>query len=137
MSLYQRDGVDELLSVLADAKRRAVLSVLHKRRNAMAVEDLAAALAAERPDRVRTELRHTHLPKLASVDLVLYDAQAGSVAATERVRRVQPLLDAIREVERDRSPWLFGMPFEPAIRSQQAMAAYWMESWGRQFESLE
>lgn len=137
MPVGQHEGVDELLSVLANANRRAVISVLRKQRDATTVDDLAAEICEECADRIRTELRHTHLPKMASADLVVYDADAGTVETTDRIREVQPVLDAVRDLERDRRPWMFGVAFEPTIRSQQAMAEYCMESFERQLQSLE
>lgn len=79
----QPEGVDELLTVLADRHRRAVLAYFHD-----SVEDVASvadlANAIEKQNHGGTEyltatLHHSTLPKLAAFDVLNYDTSEGMV----------------------------------------------------------
>jgi hypothetical protein len=78
--------------LLADEQRRAVLSCLAANDGAVAVEDLARAVAARErgveesavdPETVRNrrdDLFQQHLPKLTPTGVVAYDSLLGTVA---------------------------------------------------------
>lgn len=84
--------VDDLFGLLADRRRRAVLSELAKRRTSVSPRALARAVAArEREtdattppastiDAVHATLHHTHLPKLDAAGLVRYEREDRTVA---------------------------------------------------------
>lgn len=87
---------DDAFALLADPRRRRVLAVLDDRRRAT-VEDLANALADGADDRARlaASLTHGHLPKLADAGVVVYDADAGVVEATDAVERLLSIVDPV------------------------------------------
>lgn len=76
-------STDELLRVVSDRRRRAVLN--HLRENgdgAVTVDELVDGIPAdERTARARVELqlRHVHLPKLDAAGIVEYDAGSATV----------------------------------------------------------
>lgn len=83
--------VSDLHAVLADERRRATLTDLADRSAPVDVEALARSVAARESDRspesvpselverVHVTLHHVHLPKLADLGLVEYDATANAV----------------------------------------------------------
>lgn len=83
----QGPGVSELQGLLADERRRRVLSALVDSSTPVRVESVARTVAAEevdaepdtvpaeRVERVQVALHHCHLPKLADADLVDYDSE--------------------------------------------------------------
>lgn len=99
------EPLDEVFEALANARRRAALDCLANASRSLAVADLADEIArreatdADEPvskpsvQAVRTTLRHTHLPKLASVDAVEWNRDrttvriADSTNAAEQLRR--------------------------------------------------
>ncbi|MFC7156631.1 hypothetical protein ACFQPA_14365 [Halomarina halobia] len=98
------------LSLVAHAHRRAVLYCLLETDEPMTRDELAARIIAwdeategdpsdEVHRRVCTELAHTHLPKLAAVDVIEYDTRHGDVVLTERVNDLLPLLELLRPVD--------------------------------------
>jgi len=78
---------DELLRLVADRRRRMVLTYLRRRGTSdIRVDDPAAAVADDRTDaighryeRVLIELRHDHLPRLADAVVVEYGQQRDTV----------------------------------------------------------
>lgn len=86
---------DAPVDVLTDRRRRRVLACLRERDAPMALADLARDVAArasnaspadvsvDRARRVRIDLYHVHLPKLADAGLVAFDADERTVRPTE------------------------------------------------------
>jgi hypothetical protein len=100
------EGVDAMLDVLGSRHRRRVLSAVLDAPTPVALEELAAAVAARedgtkavevspsRRDGLRTRLHHVHLAKLDDVGLVEYDADARMVAGTDTLQSVAASLAA-------------------------------------------
>jgi DNA-binding transcriptional ArsR family regulator len=86
---------DAVAVLLGDPRREAIASLVVGRRRHVAVDDLAAELRAAVPalrgalpedDRsLRIALHQVDLPQLATVGLVDYDRDAGTVARTDRL----------------------------------------------------
>lgn len=100
----------DLLEILTSDRRRRALAVLRDHSGRVSVAALSADLAADAgsdSQRVRFELRHTHLPKLAAAGLVSWDDEAGTVRTVARPpgadRRLERLLEAA-----DRHPDVIG-----------------------------
>lgn len=66
-----------MLDALAHQRRRHALYELRDADGAMAVESLADAVADDAGEQVVVSLHHQHLPRLADVGLVDYDARSG------------------------------------------------------------
>ena len=110
MSGSPSNGVDDVLKVLADSRRRHALCCL-QRHGELSLPDLAEEVtvreddaplpevSAERVSEVYFSLYHTHVPKLEEVGFVRYNQQRDLVTGLERidpaVRDVQGELDAI------------------------------------------
>lgn len=94
------DGLDEVLSRLANERQRILLTVLRGERGPMSEEELGLELVrrergATDPDSravdvATASLSYAHLPKLADVDLVDYDPEAGRVTY-----RAHPTLEEV------------------------------------------
>jgi DNA-binding transcriptional ArsR family regulator len=86
---------DAVAVLLGDPRREAIASLVVDRRRHVAVDDLAAELRAAAPtsrgtlpadDRtLRIALHQVDLPQLATVGLVDYDRDGGTVARTDRL----------------------------------------------------
>lgn len=98
---------DALFDALAHSYRRSTLALL-RGSSTVHVDDVVAHVAAnvrpgddESPDdvhsRVATAIHHVHLPKLAAVDLVAYDRESGTVAATDATDAAEPFLGIVSE----------------------------------------
>lgn len=91
--------IDDLLTSLADWRRRAVLRHLAARDDAgpVVIEAVAAAVAPDAADeeRLRVRLHHRHLPALDDAGLVEYDPASRTVRyrRDERVETLLALLD--------------------------------------------
>lgn len=107
---WDDDTFDALLALLIEARRRYVLSYLTDRPDdPVDVDDLEAAiLAQEQPrpgrvshrDRVRIDLHHVHLPKLADAGVIEYDPVDSSVQYTGP-DELADLLEATATLEAD------------------------------------
>jgi len=99
---------DSLLTACQDQHRRIVLAVLtEKEGRTLTLDDLTEVILeyddhtalGDASEGALTEIRrplyHTHLPKLASVGLVTYDADQRVVGPTEKFEQVQPTLSTI------------------------------------------
>lgn len=79
----QSDRLNDLLSLLADSERRAIITHLqYAASDTTSLETLVTVLAGDSPiarDSARIRLYHTHLPKLAQTPLLSYDQANGSV----------------------------------------------------------
>jgi len=73
--------------LLASERRRTTLEVLSQRITPVDLEELATAVAGretsvaseQHRERIRISLHHKHLPKMADMGVVDYDAEAGRV----------------------------------------------------------
>jgi len=97
--------VDTVVRALAVRSRRRVLTELVESADGtVGFEPLARRLALpEQADAlgvVVLGLLHRDLPHLEAAGLVEYDSRSETVAATDRIATVEPLLDAARRVER-------------------------------------
>jgi hypothetical protein len=89
-------------SILGNRRRRYTLEVLRGVEDSIGMRELCVAVAARENDitpddvrpkqrkRVYTALRQTHLPRLATADLVEYDRDRSVVAPTERLAVLDP-----------------------------------------------
>lgn len=84
----EAEGWDDVVACLADERRNTVLAVLDARgepvertelAREVAVREADGAASAEAVERLRAELHHVHLPRLAAAGLVEYDVEAGHV----------------------------------------------------------
>lgn len=80
--------VSTVFEVLSDERRRHLLYFLiDEARGRASVSDIADHIHSVDPgmarDTILVELRHRHLPKMDSADLVEYDGRAGSVRYLE------------------------------------------------------
>lgn len=91
-SLVSDPSLAQFFGVLADSRRRHVLSLTGARPGRTDVDELARSIAAlergegstESPSEsvrsVAVSLHHVHLPKLSAARIVEYDADAGTVS---------------------------------------------------------
>lgn len=74
------DTVDQIVKLLANERYRGVISYLQQTdRETMSVSELADELpegVTGKPDRVRLQLRHVILPRLADVGIIDFDARS-------------------------------------------------------------
>jgi DNA-binding transcriptional ArsR family regulator len=96
------DRIDRLLDALSHRRRRHALYELRGADGAVAVADLADAVAADLDaarDRVAASLHHHHVPKLSDAGLVDYDDRSGDVryAGGDLVSSWLDLLAAVEE----------------------------------------
>lgn len=100
-------SIDRILVALGDEHRRAVIRALNDAEaEPMGIDTLAELVAkrvqcgtlsaAEHRDRVRLTLHHTHLPKLATCGLILYDTDTQRIQNTtsELERDLLAVLDS-------------------------------------------
>lgn len=96
-------SLDTLYALLADRRRRTVLSILAARDRSMTVSDLASAILEfddadagsgyeDELTRIGVALVHVHLPRLADAGIVEYDATHGLVEPTAELDRLEPHL---------------------------------------------
>ena len=89
-------SLDVAFDVLADGRRRAVLSFLQDGGRAD-LQELAAHVTATDsavPDgRAAATLHHLHLPKLADAGVINYDSEQRTAVANDSIRRLEPYLE--------------------------------------------
>lgn len=102
--------VDDVLSLTSDSRRRQVLYCLLSNERTD-LQSLALQIAAWERDEtiasverdasqsVEISLHHNHLPKLAEIGVVEYDARAGDVVRGDRFADVESVVDELRAVE--------------------------------------
>lgn len=89
-------SMDAAFDVLADGRRRAVLSYLLGDRERADLEDLAAYVTTEvggADERAAATLHHLHLPKLADAGLISYDHEHRTAVARDSIRNLEPYLE--------------------------------------------
>lgn len=104
------DGTPELntvLDVCEHKHRRIVLAAFTDQHQSLSIDDLVKAIvkhnhhaspseaADERVTRIRTDLYHVHLPKLAEAGLIRYDSERQSVEPTAQLDRTESHLSVI------------------------------------------
>ncbi|MFC4541961.1 helix-turn-helix domain-containing protein [Halosolutus amylolyticus] len=120
-SLPSSDETDASFDALADPRRRAVLRALEGTERPVSLDELADRVSlAERSDerdpiaewgdallgsqrRVLISLRHVHVPKLADVGAVDFDADANTVAMRDPGAELLARLDPIEGTGDDTS----------------------------------
>lgn len=98
---------DELFSCLASARRRALVDALSSHDDPISDEELARQIAAcekgvsvddlstEAIQEVYFSLHHVHLPKLASADVIEYDADQNEVSQGSAFETAAEILDTV------------------------------------------
>lgn len=97
---------DEFFRVLASAVRRRVLFALLKNEQ-LSTEELAELLYGWESttgedatyERIRTELHHVHLPRLAASNLVEFEPETGTVTRVELPEEVRAVVRRSIEAE--------------------------------------
>jgi hypothetical protein len=93
--------MDELFEIFSHEHRRRVLVALADHNPQDEDEIVSASIAGENEasdealEHLRTELHHTHLPKLAEAGFVDWDSDADTVTRGPRFEEVEPLLGLI------------------------------------------
>lgn len=88
--------MDVAFEVLADDRRRVVVSYFLEDRERADLEDLAAHVTAEAgvtDDRAAATLHHFHLPKLADAGVIRYDDEQRLAVATDSIRDLEPYVE--------------------------------------------
>jgi hypothetical protein len=95
---------EEIFEILSNKRRRMVLYYLRQRDETVAVKELARQIAALENDipadelssqqrkRVYVSLYQTHLPKMATTNIIAYDKDNGTVALTGESSKVEQYL---------------------------------------------
>lgn len=92
----------ELLEVLANGRRRRVLTALDERSGAVSERALATELVesgqtGDDRRQVRSDLRHNHLPTLERAGLIVRDETDGAVRATDALGEMDPVYRRVLE----------------------------------------
>ncbi len=107
-----RLSLDHILRLLADSRRRVVLTLLQEH-GSLRLPDLAEEvvrietdtsipeLTEEEITRVYMELWHVHIPKLAEADVIEYDQQRDVVLLGDSVEEVAKFLPTDDRDDRD------------------------------------
>ena len=104
--------VSEFFGLLSSTLRRCVLYQLLQREQTTVEELSRWILTVDGPDsvaggpgddgeRLAVSLVHNHLPRLADLDLVTWDAGTGEVARGDVFEEAAPLLESVRSIERE------------------------------------
>jgi hypothetical protein len=98
-------SLDDEFEALAASRRRRALYVLSRTDDSTTLADLADAVASlpdddGDPEEVAASLHHVHLPKLAALDVVDYDADDDAVEAVGDSDRLCRLLSLTAANER-------------------------------------
>jgi two-component sensor histidine kinase len=100
-------ATDSLLHSLASARRRRILEILRAKEGPVSEAELAVLIARgpsqdrsdEGSDRIRTELHHVHLPKLARSGLIEWDRDRRVVSGCKGRQPGERLLEILRRIE--------------------------------------
>lgn len=103
---------DTHLTALANPYRRQLLVALlkHNPQEDNAIDPLNAIASTDtKPERIRTELVHNHLPKLADIGYIDWEKDRGKLSKGPSWDEISPLLRLVHE-HRDELPdgWLRG-----------------------------
>lgn len=105
MSTPEPIDTDEIFELLANERRRMLLTCLQDHDPPLALADVAQELAvreydvpldeipAEAVENLYMALYHSHIPKLNAYGVVAHDQEEDIVALTERVTLLQPYLE--------------------------------------------
>ena len=95
-------SLDVAFDILADGRRRAVLSYLIQDERQADLDELATHISAVEPTvadgQAATTLHHLHLPKLADAGLISYDSEQRTATANETIRTLKPYLEWANQV---------------------------------------
>lgn len=103
-------SLDEILRILGNRRRRALFYYLQEHEVAT-VDEVAAHLAAQEPEtpagegnvdhgeRIKLELVHTALPKLAASHFIDYDSRSGTVRYVDPPEHLQLILRVLARFE--------------------------------------
>mgnify|MGYP000144455536 CR=1 FL=1 len=99
--IHARLELGDVCSVLRSERRRRTVRLLADRGTEATIAELARTLAEADPEgasreEIELSLYHVHLPKLAELNAVRYDAGAGTVAITETGRQITQCVDGVR-----------------------------------------
>lgn len=108
---FASDGgqrADEILTALADARRRYVLYYLRDEKQASLAEIAKQIVAWEReasvdtvsdktPEKIKVQLYHSHLPKLREASIVEYDDRSKQLVLRDSPELVELCLDHCAE----------------------------------------
>ena len=90
-------SLDVAFDVLADGRRRAVISYLIQDERRVDLDELATHVTAVEPTaadgQAAATLHHLHLPKLADAGLISYDGTQQTVVADDSIRTLKPYLE--------------------------------------------
>lgn len=90
--------LDEMLRVLANEHRRRLLVALLEQDPQRGAKVPRAVHEGERElRRLRTELHHTHLPKLSDADYIQWDRENNVVEKGPKFDEIEPLLALMDE----------------------------------------
>ncbi|WP_293032032.1 ArsR family transcriptional regulator [Natronococcus sp.] len=99
--VYRTCETDDVLRVLASARRREIVSVLEAfDENWVTVDELARAVSATGDDGWTGELHHVHLPMLRDIGLIDYNRHGRTV----RYYRCDLVLSVLEAVDAEVSP---------------------------------
>ncbi|GAA0250170.1 hypothetical protein GCM10009000_078090 [Halobacterium noricense] len=100
-----------MFEILAEPRRRFVLSHLHERSKPIAIADLIREISADQHELAKNEVpegmlkqetitfHHCHLPKLEGANLVTINADRNTVMATETLQSIEQFLAIAAEIE--------------------------------------
>lgn len=90
--------LNRMFAALSHPRRRRVLSLVGEQEFATGDDYSVEAVASETddPERLRTELYHHHLPKLAEMGYIEWDPETLAFRRGSEFDEIQPLIDLLR-----------------------------------------
>lgn len=83
---------------MAEEPRRRLLLTLYERDRRAEVQIPGDIIQRDqKPDRLRVELEHIHLPLLEEMGFIRYDRESSEVTIGPRFGRISPLLELLNE----------------------------------------
>lgn len=104
------EGVDGILSLLSESRRRQALYCLLSNRT-LNIDSIAVQIAAwennesiasvseQAEESIKIALHHNHLPKLVEAGIVEYDGRSGDIIPGERFDEIESTVEQLREDE--------------------------------------
>lgn len=104
------EGVDEVLSLVSESRRRQTLYCLLSNRT-LDIDTIATQIAAwennesiasvskQAEESIKIALHHNHLPKLAEVGIIEYDGRSGDIVSGEGFDEIASTVEQLRENE--------------------------------------